>query len=149
MSSSAIEEKQNTHRHPVFWVICFGAILWNAGGLANFLWQLNADAVASFPAPAQAIIENRPLWATAAFGFGMVTGTVGCMLLLFRSPKAKNLLYFSLVSVLITVIHSIMIATGNDLFGMSENFTMIIAPVFVAISLAWYARSATVRGMAS
>jgi len=142
MNSTTSTPTQTTRRHPIFWILCLAALLWNVGGLGNFLWQLNVDAVASFPAPAIAIIENRPLWATAGFGFGMVTGAAGCILLLLRNPKALIALYLSLLGVLITVMHSIAVATGNELFGVTEIMTMIVAPVIVAFLLVWYARTA-------
>jgi hypothetical protein len=66
-------------------------------GVMNFIVQMKADALASFPESHRAIIEGRPTWATGAFAIAVFGGALGCLLLLFRQSAAYYLFIASLL----------------------------------------------------
>ena len=70
--------------HWSFWIIGFVALIWNVMGSINYFIQMDADVVATFPETHRAIIEGRPVWATAGFAIAVFGGSLGCLLLLFR-----------------------------------------------------------------
>lgn len=137
--------------HWSFWVIAAVMLLWNVLGTMNLLWQLNADAttLASFPETHRAIIEGRPIWATAGFAIGVVLGALGCVLLLLKNSAAYYLFVVSLLGVIVTAIHTIRIAGMTIEFTPMEIFVMIVSPMVVAAFLVWYAKLAKNKGWIS
>ena len=112
----------------------------------NFVVQMNADMVAAMPETHRAIIESRPGWATAGFGFGVFGGALGCLLLLLRKSAAKYLFIASLLGVIVTMVHTIRVASSGVNFGLFEVSMMIIMPLLVAALLVWYSKHAENSG---
>ena len=135
-----MNEKTSVKVHWSFWLIAAVMLLWNVLGSMNLLWQLNADAVAlaAFPDTHRAIIEGRPIWATAGFAVGVMIGALACILLLLKKASAYYLFLASLIGVVITMIHTIKVASVTIRFSPMEIFVMIILPAVVAAFLVWY-----------
>jgi hypothetical protein len=132
--------------HWSFWVIGVFAFLWNFLGSMNFFMQMNTDVVAAFPETHRAIIEGRPVWATAAFGLGVIGGAVGALLLLLRKSVAFQIFIVSLGGIAVTMIHTIGVAGSRNDFGAFEIVIMILMPVVVAAFLIWYTKRAKYKG---
>jgi len=126
--------------HWSFWAISGFALLWNIGGSLNFFMQMNPEAITSLPETHRAIIEGRPLWATAGFGVAVFGGALGALLLLLRKPAALLLFKTALIGAAITMVHTIRIAASPVNFSAVEIFVMIIMPLAVAAFLVWYAK---------
>jgi len=143
-----MNEKTIASVHWSFWVIAILMLLWNVLGSMNFLWQLNADAtaLAAFPDTHRAIIEGRPLWATAGFGIGVILGALGCVLLLLRNSAAYYLFVVSMLGIVMTMIHTVKIASVTIEFSPVEIFVMIILPALVAAFLIWYSKLVKSKG---
>jgi hypothetical protein len=132
--------------HWSFWVIGVVTLVWNIMGAMNFVVQMNTDMVAGMPDTHRAIIESRPAWATAGFGFGVFGGTLGCLLLLLRKSAAKYLFMASLLGVIVTMVHTLRVANSEIDFGPFEVSMMIVMPLLVAALLVWYSKHAESRG---
>ena len=132
--------------HWSFWVIGVVTLVWNVMGAMNFVVQMNADMVAAMPDTHRAIIDSRPVWATAGFGFGVFGGALGCLLLLLRKSAAKYLFIASLLGVIVTMVHTLRVASSEIDFGLLEVSMMIIMPLLVAALLVWYSKHAESRG---
>ena len=65
--------------HWSFWLIGVLGLLWNVGGSANFLMQMNPEMVAEMPATHRAMIDSRPIWATAGFALTVFGVGVRCL----------------------------------------------------------------------
>ncbi len=145
-----MKTKTKGHIHWSFWAITTIMLVWNIMGAMNFLWQINADskALASLPETHQAIIIGRPLWATAGFAIGVFFGALGCLLLLLRKSSAYYLFLISLVGMIITMIHTIRIASSIIDFSFFEIFLMILMPMLVALFLIWYSKLTQNKGWA-
>jgi hypothetical protein len=135
--------------HWSFWAIGAVALIWNVMGVINYIWQMNADALASFPESHRAIIEGRPAWATGGFAVAVFGGALGCLLLLLRKSAAYYLFVASLLGVIVTMIHTLGIASSTIDFSPFEILMMILMPLVVAVFLIWYSKQAGSKGWIS
>ena len=81
-----------------FKLAAIGALLWEALGSALFVMQAMVDP-AMLPRDQQAILAATPQWMYAAWGFAVVTGLAGAVLLLMRKRQADPLLLLSFLGV--------------------------------------------------
>ena len=128
--------------HWSFWAIGAFALIWNVLGSANYLSQMNTDLVASLPETHRAIIEGRPAWATGGFAIAVFGGAFGGLLLLLRKSAALYLFIASLIGTIVTMVHTIKIASSTIDFSLVEVFVMISLPLMVAAFLIWYSKYA-------
>lgn len=128
--------------HWSFWIIGAVGLIWNVMGGMNFVMQLNADSLASYPESYRPIIECRPAWATAAFAIAVFGGAIACLLLLLKKPAAYWLFIASLFGVIVTMGH-IYSVTGFSAFDIWIGVLMQLA---VAALLIWYAKHAQTKG---
>ncbi len=126
--------------HWSFWAISAVLMIWNVLGSVNYLWQVSAgaEALATLPDTHRAIIDGRPVWATGGFAVGVFGGALGGLLLLLRKSAAVYLFIASLLGVILTIIHTIQIASSTIDFGPMEIFVMILMPLVVAVFSIWY-----------
>ncbi len=125
--------------HWSFWLIGVIALVWNVGGVINFFAQMNPDMLDAYRESERAIIEGRPLWATAAFAIAVFGGALGCLLLLLRKSVATYAFIASLLGVIVTMVHTL----GADIeFGLGEVLGIILMPLVLAAFLIWYSKYA-------
>ena len=132
--------------HWSFWAIAAVALIWNVMGGVNFFVQMNAEMVAAMPETHRAIIEGRPAWATGGFAMAVFAGALGGLLLLLRKSAAYYLLIASLLGVIVTMIHTLGIASSTIDFSPFEILVMILLPLVVAAFLIWYSKQAESKG---
>lgn len=130
---------QTSNRSWLFWVIAALGLFWNIGGSLNYLMQTDPQAVARLPDSHRAIIDSRPWWATTGFALGVFAGAFGCLLLIMRKTKAREMLWISLIGIVVTSAHTLRVALSDYRFTLAELIVMLIMPVLVAIALLWYA----------
>ena len=135
--------------HWSFWAIGAVALIWNVMGVINFLVQMNAAALDSFPKSHRAIIEGRPAWATVGFAIAVFGGTLGCLMLLLRKSAAYYLFIASLLGVIVTMTHTIGIASSTIDFSAFELLMMVLMPLVVVAILIWYSKQAESKGWIS
>ncbi len=125
-----------------FYLITSIFLLWNISGSINFLWQITTDiaSIKSLSHTHQAIIIERPVLATIAFGVGVISGSCGCLLLLFKNKIAYYLFIISLIGILVTMTHTIRIISSVANFNIIEIFIMIVLPIIIAIFLVYYTK---------
>ncbi|MGK0297318.1 MAG: hypothetical protein ACI9XC_000921 [Gammaproteobacteria bacterium] len=144
-----MNEKTVRGVHWSFWAIGVVALLWNVMGGINFFMQMNAEMVSSFPETHRAIIEGRPVWATAGFAVAVFGGALGCILLLLRKSTAFYLFIASLLGVFVTMIHTLIVANSTIDFSIFEMVMMILMPLVVAALLIWFSKQAQTKGWVS
>jgi hypothetical protein len=128
--------------HWSFWVISVFGLIYNAMGGINFVSQMDAANLAAFPEGYRAIIEGRPLWATAAFAIAVFGGALGCLALLLRHSAAFYVLIISLLGAVVTMVHTLSVAPFEFVIG---NLVQLV----VTVLLIWYARYAQGRNWIS
>ena len=136
--------------HWSFWIISILLLIWNVLGSMNFFWQMLAapDTLATLPETHRAIIEGRPVWATAGFAIGVVIGAFGCLMLLLKKSMAYCFFIVSLLGIIVTMIHTLDIAISRIAFTVAEIIVMIVMPLLVAVFLIWYSKLAMNKGWA-
>lgn len=132
--------------HWSFWLIGAIALIWNIAGAVNFVVQMNPDTVTAYRESERAIIEGRPLWATAAFALAVFGGAIGCLLLLLKRSVAFWFFVASLLGVIVTMVHTLGVSVE---FGIGEVLGIILSPVVVAAYLIWYTKVAEGKGWIS
>lgn len=141
-----MNDKSVADVHWSFWAIGAVALIWNVLGGVNFFMQMDADVVAAMPETHRAIIIGRPVWATGGFAVIVFGGALGCLLMLFRKSAASNVFVVSLIGGVVTMIHTINIASTTIRFSFSEIVVMILMPLAVAVFLIWYSKQAESKG---
>jgi len=132
--------------HWSFWVIATFMLIWNVMGCINFFVQMNPDMIASYRQTEQAIILDRPAWATGAFAVAVFCGALGCLLLLLRKSAAYYVFIASFLGVIVTMTHTLGISID---FGLGEMLGIILMPLVVAAFLIWYSKQAERKGWVS
>jgi hypothetical protein len=129
--------------HWSFWVIGAATLIWNAMGVINFFVQMNPEMLAAYRESERAIIEARPVWATAGFAIAVFGGTFGSLLLLLRNSAAYYLFIASLLGTIVTMAHTLGIGIN---FGFGEILGIILMPIVLAAFLIWYSKKAENKG---
>lgn len=132
--------------HWSFWIVGAVALIWNVIGCMNFLMQMNADTLATYPEAARALVGGRPAWATGAFAIAVFGGALGCVLLLLRKSAAIYLFIASLLGVIVTMIHTLGLAGSTLSISIMTGTLMSLV---VAALLIWYSKHAENKGWIS
>ena len=130
-----------------FWVIGGIALFWNVLGVLAYLAQafMSEDTLQSLPEAEQAIYQDVPAWATAAFALAVWGGALGCVLLLLRKRWTKVVLLISLFGIIVQMIYNVFISKSLEVYGPT-GLVMPILVVFVGGFLVWYSRNADTKG---
>jgi hypothetical protein len=132
--------------HWSFWLITVFMFIWNIMGCINFFVQMNPEMISSYRETEQAIIQDRPAWATVGFAIAVFGGTLGCVFLMFKKSTAFYLFIASLLGVVVTMIHTLSIGVS---FSFSEIIGIIFMPLLVAVFLIWYSKYTEKNGWMS
>ena len=136
-----MNDDTTTAVHWSFFVIGGVGLVWNLLGIANFVFQLNPDNVASMPESHRAIIASRPVWAHAAFAVAVFGGAIGCMLLLLRRRLAFAVLALSLAGIIVQMLPYVGMV-GQQITDGGEIFMIFVLTPAIGVLLMWYARFA-------
>lgn len=119
--------------HWSFWLIGTAGLIFNLMGCINFVSQMSADALAAMPEAYRALVQDRPVWATAAFALAVFGGAAGACLLLLKKYAALYVLLASLLGAIAAQIPLLGMAEvpGGAVFG---GLSQVLAVVF----LIWY-----------
>ena len=129
--------------HWSFWIISTLMLIWNVMGCINFFVQMNLEMVSSYRGTEQAVISDRPAWATVAFAVAVFGGALGCILLMLKKSISFYLFIASLLGVVVTMIHTL--NAGID-FGIGEILGIVLMPLVVAAFLIWYSKYTENKG---
>lgn len=143
MAIREMDTKNRPRVHWSFWAIGAVSLIWNVLSVVNFFVQMNPSMLEAYRESERAIVENRPLWATAMFAVAVFAGTLGSAALLVRKTLAFSLFIVSLVGVVGTMVHSL--SLGIE-FGVGEVLGIILLPLLVPAFLIWYSTFAARQG---
>lgn len=133
-----------------FWLIGVLALIWNAIGVMAYLGQkfMTDEMKSKIPAEQLEIIENTPVWATAAFAIAVWFGFIACVFLLMRKKLAKVLFMVSLVGILVQMIYNVFMIKSSEISG-SNNLIIPLLTVCIGLFLIWHAKKSISDGMLS
>jgi len=135
------------------WIVGILALLWNAFGCYDyFMTQTRgADYVRSMMpgADADAImayVDGLPIWATAAWAFGVWGGLLGAILLLARNRWAVTALGISFAGALIGIGYQLLNPAPVADMHKGPNGVMPYVIIIVALALFLYGRAQAAKG---
>ena len=126
---------ENNQKTPTwFWVVASIAFLWNVMGLIAFFMQvtMSEETLAAMDPADQAMYENIPIWATAAFATAVIAGTIGALGLLLRKKWAHPVFLISLLGVIIQQVHIFFI---SGVMKSAEATKMIMPAMILLIAI--------------
>ena len=126
-----MSEIENCKAPTWFMVVSVILLIWNLLGVMAYISQvtMGPEALVALPDEQRQIIENTPVWATAAFAIAVNGGALGCLLLVVKSKLAGLFLQLSLAGVLVQMFHSFFMSNSFEVFGPGA----VIMPLMVLI----------------
>lgn len=121
-----------------YWAVAGLALIWNVMGCMNYLGQTSAETIADLPAAYQAVVADRPIWATAGFAIAVFGGALGAVLMVLRLRLAMAFFAISCLGAVVELVHVASVTQAPNILaatGMS---------VVIAALLAWYTRRSKV-----
>ncbi|WP_438976784.1 hypothetical protein [Polaribacter sp.] len=133
-----------------FWVISILAIIWNLIGVIVYLGQayMTDDMKALMTEEQLAIIENSPIWATAAFAIAVWFGLLGSILLTLRKKLSKSVLYISLLGVIVQLIYNFFMSNAIEVYG-TQGIIQPLITLTISLFLVSYAKQADKKDLLS
>jgi hypothetical protein len=122
-----------TNKKSPTWFMVVSAVLlvWNLLGVMAYIAEvtMSPETLAAFPDEQRQLIENTPVWATAAFAVAVNFGALGCLLLLLKRNLAGLFLQLSLAAVLVQMFHAFFMTKSFEVFGPGG----LVVPVMVMV----------------
>lgn len=127
-----------------FWIIGIAALIWNLMGVMAYIGQayMTDEMLEALPEDQQVLLENVPIWATAAFAFAVFGGTLGSLLLLLRKKAAIRIFILSLFGILIQMLYDLFISDSMEVYGPG-SIIMPIMVIIIGFFLIWYSKNST------
>ena len=134
-----------------FWVVGVVALLWNLMGAMAYIGQayMTDEVKAALPADQQALLENIPAWATAAFAIAVWGGVLGCLALLLRKKWARPVLVISLLGILVQMSYSFFMSNALEVYGTGQGMVMPLLIIVIGVVLVLFAKSSQNKGWIS
>lgn len=131
-----------------FWIIGIVAFIWNLLGVSEYIRiaYMTAEDLAALPIEEQALYDNIPAWATAAFALAVFGGTLGCILLLLRKKLAYIVFIISFLSILAQMTYNIFMSKAVEVYGPG-GLIMPVMVIIVAAFLVWYSKKMETKGV--
>jgi len=124
---------EETNKKSPKWFMVVSAVLlvWNLLGVMAYIAQvtMSPESLAILPDEQRQIIENTPVWATAAFAVAVNFGALGCLLLLLKRNLAGLFLQLSLAGVVVQMFHSFFMTKAIEVYGPGG----LVMPVMVLV----------------
>ena len=144
----------NTENTPkpsiLFWIVSVIAFIWNTLGIFNFIGHLAVlnvkDVMDALPPEQQTLYSEFPSWATIAFCIAVVFGTLGSLLLLFRSKWATHLFVISLLGILAQQSYAFLLSDSLKVLGTAVVVIGILI-LGIAIGLLYFSITQTKKGI--
>jgi len=133
-----------------FWVISILAIIWNLIGVIVYLGQayMTDDMKALMTEEQLAIIENSPIWTTAAYAIAVWFGLLGSILLTLRKKLSKSVLYISLLGVIVQLIYNFFMSNAIEVYG-TQGIIQPLITLAISLFLVSYAKQADKKDLLS
>jgi len=130
-----------------FWIISLIALIWNGLGVMAYLAQayMTDEAKALLPEAEQALYNDVPAWATAAFAISVFGGLLGCLALLLRKKWATPLFIISFIGILVQLSYNLFMSGAMEVYGPG-GMIMPIMVLVIGLFLIWYSKKSTANG---
>lgn len=149
-----MDEARETGAPWHLWVVGVVSLLWNAMGAADYTmsqienrdWYAMMGFDERMTDAAIAFIDSAPLWADAAWAFGVWGGLAGSVLLLARNRWAVTAFGISIAGAVASMIYQAR-TTWPEALAPMENSPMMWVVLVIAVGLLFYASAMRRRGV--
>ncbi|MFU7527766.1 hypothetical protein [Qipengyuania sp. ASV99] len=130
------------------WVVGIVSLLWNSGGANDYVQvklrsesylQQGADMTGNSVEQISAYYDAFPIWADAAWAFGVWGAVAGSLLLLLRSKFALHAFGLSLLGLIVSTIYGLTApmppVTDPELAASAQTFQLIFSAVIWIVTL--------------
>ncbi len=120
-----------------FYFVVIVALIWNIIGLiaVGFNAMITEEQLALLPTEQQELMINTPVWSVIASSLAVITGTIGCVLLLLKKQLAQLFFIVSILSLVVQDIALFIVLNATALLGMTP---LIMQTLVFIIALALY-----------
>ncbi len=122
-----------------FWLVALLAVLWNYGGVMDFMMThtQNQDYMANFTAAQQEYFYSFPLWANIAWAAGVFGAMLGSLLLLLRTRFAFHAFAISIGGMVVSFAYQFISDAPDDLYSFA-TIAFTVAIWVIAFLLLWF-----------
>lgn len=131
------------------WLMIFiwVSLLWNLLGVMNFFFQLTADpqSLAQMTEAQRQMHASTPGWLTAVFGVAVISGVIGCGLMMLKRARAVPVLLLSLLAVLLQMGYAFTVQDVLGVLGAKAAILPVVVTLW-ALALWLLSRRGVVQG---
>lgn len=127
-----------------YWLVAILALIWFAMGCANFIFQMQPGAIENYPPAEQALVADRPQWATFSFAISVFGGLAGAISLLLRRVIAEKFMLASLLGTMIATAYPLTLGINPDVATMIMTTAL---PISLGIVFFWFTNVSKEKGL--
>ncbi|WP_198780865.1 MULTISPECIES: hypothetical protein [Shewanella] len=122
-----------------FYFVATFSLLWNIMGFLSFVIEMTITPEAmTHMSPEQVkLYESTPVWVELVFGFAVISGVLGCLLLILKKAISYKVLLVSLVAVLVQMGYVFGIQHAAVVLG-AGSLILPSAVILWGIFLVWF-----------
>lgn len=122
-----------------FYFVATFSLLWNIMGFLAFVIQMTItpEAMTQMSPDQIKLYESTPGWVDLVFGFAVVSGVLGCLLLILKKALSYKVLLASLIAVLMQMGYVFGIQQAAVVLG-SGSLIMPSVVILWGIFLVWF-----------
>ena len=147
MAANGINHTTGAVKAPLwFYFVAVVSLIWNIMGLLAFVIQMSMtpDAMTQMSPEQIKLYESTPTWLNLVFGFAVVSGVIGCLLILIKKAFSYKVLLASFVAVIVQMGYVFGIQQAVSVLG-SDVLVMPSVVILWGIFLVWLSRFAVTK----
>jgi heme/copper-type cytochrome/quinol oxidase subunit 4 len=140
-----------TNKPPIwYWIVSILALIWNIMGVMAYLGQafMSDDVLKALPEAEQALYNDVPAWATAAFAIAVWGGALGSLFLIFRKKAAKTIFILSFLGIVVQMVYNLFMSKASEVYGPGGEI-MPITVIIIGAFLIWFSNKSISKGWIS
>jgi len=127
-----------------YWTVAVVALLWNVMGCVAFATELFAQeaAIKSWTAEQKEWAQSIPGWIYFVYGVAVISGVGGSIGLLMRKAWSIGLFAICLVTVIVQMVYTMIIAGGLQVLGPSALImpALVISLAAILLWFSWFSK---------
>ncbi|MCH1929217.1 hypothetical protein L9G16_03415 [Shewanella sp. A25] len=130
-----------------FKLVALLSLVWNIMGVMAFVMQITMtpEAMAQLSPNQIKLYETAPVWLDILFGVAVLSGVIGCLLLVFKQSHSYRLFVLSFLAALLQMSYVFGIQQAAQLLGVQALVMPSIVLVWGAF-LIWLSRFGMAKG---
>ncbi len=142
-----MKENQKTPAH--LWIVGIQAVLWNFGGVFDFIMtNIRDEGYMKKLTPEHIVLlDAMPGWAIASWAVAVFAAFLASILLLMRKKIAVEIFTLGLIAMTISYFHNFVLADGGKIMGRGAPLYVTILIAVIQILLVFYAVKMKAKGI--